>query len=360
MPTGISFVSLSAGNFHACGVTASGNAYCWGFNLDGQLGNGTTWLSTVPVPVTMPVGIQFSRLTLGQSFSCALTNGGDAFCWGDGALGQVGNGASVDALIPTAVAMPPGVHFASVSAGDSHSCALSAAGASFCWGSNASGAFGSGNFVSSNVPVATTMPAGVTFSSIVAGSVATCALDAAASTVYCWGNDAEGELGNGSTGSSPLPGTVAAPTGVLFDSLASGRYHSCAVASSGFAYCWGYNGQGQVGDGTTTNRDRPTLVNGSQRYANVLSGPLGYATFAFPLMEASGDQVPKAAMQQFGRGEKDACDVQPANLVDFPALGSWVNAGWGASWAQWPNGGAGGYVCTRQPFYTSAGTWAVK
>ena len=97
------------------------------------------------------------------------------------------------------------------------------------------------------------------------------------------------------------------------------------------------------------------------RYALVANSASNSVSVIDLSVPASGDQVPRAPMQQFARGEDEACDRAPADLVDFPALGAAVHDfGWGMSWAQWPNGGTGGFVCTRQPFYTTTGTWAVR
>lgn len=96
------------------------------------------------------------------------------------------------------------------------------------------------------------------------------------------------------------------------------------------------------------------------RYALVANSGSNSVSVVDLLAQANGDQVPSAPMQQFARAEGDSCAHAPANLVDFPALGMAVhNLGWAMSWAQWPNGGTGGFVCTRQPFFTTSGTWAV-
>ena len=91
----------------------------------------------------------------------------------------------------------------------------------------------------------------------------------------------------------------------------------------------------------------------ANRYDNTVS------VIALPEVPASGSSVPTAPLQQFARTENETCEHQPANLVDFPALTNQVDLQWGMSWARWPNGGTGGFICTRQPFYTTRGTWAV-
>jgi len=111
-----------------------------------------------------------------------------------------------------------------------------------------------------------------------------------------------------------------------------------------------------VGDGpqslTVTADGRYAYT--ANRYDNTVS------VIALPETPASGDRVPTAPLQQFARAETENCELQPAALIDFPGLSGQVDRAWGQSWAQWPNGGAGGFVCTRQPYYTSNGAWSVR
>lgn len=260
---------VSGGAYHACGLTAAGKAYCWGYDVKGQLGNGGVLTTNrgVPSPVQMPAGVGFTDVSAGYQHGCALGDDGLAYCWGEDNLGQLGNGAANtgDRDAPSPVQMPAGVEFTTVSAGYSHSCALSTDGRVFCWGDDTYGQLGNGAVPAESqpAPVEVELPAGVTFTRLAAGVFHTCALspdDAA----FCWGWDEAGQLGNGAalTGDQPAPTPVEMPAGVGFTDITAGHTHSCALGSDGQAYCWGRDANGQLGNGTTLTGDQaaPTAV----------------------------------------------------------------------------------------------------
>src|SRR5205823_1963938 len=124
MPAGVRFAAVSAGGDHTCGVTPSGTAYCWGWNHDGQLGDGTRVDRRTPVPVAAPAGVGFAAVSLGGWHTCGVTLGGTAYCWGHNAYGQLGDGTDTSRTIPVAVSVPAGLSFAAVSAGCYHTCGL--------------------------------------------------------------------------------------------------------------------------------------------------------------------------------------------------------------------------------------------
>lgn len=358
---GTPLVSLAAGAGHTCGLTASGIAYCWGDNTFGQLGTGNFTSANTPQLVSMPSGVTFVGVAAGRNHSCGMTSAGAAYCWGYNFSGQLGIGTTSDASSPQAVSMPSGVTFTRLGLGGYQSCGLTSSGAAYCWGRNADGQLGDGSITDKTTPTAVTMPSGASFTSLAAGERFTCGLTSA-DIAYCWGNNTLGSVGVGNL-SSPImtPQAVSVPAGVAFVSIAAGSAHACGLSSSGAAYCWGDNVDGQLGLGTIASPyTSPQSIEGGLRLASIISGPASSSTYGFPLRAASGDSVPRAALQQFARAEADSCDAQPDDLVDFPALGAVRHQAWGMSWAQWPNGGTGGFVCTRQPYYTSIGTWAVE
>ena len=251
LPTGVtSFVHMSAGlgepvfggGQATCALTSAGTAYCWGSNNHGQLGDGTTDESHTPVMVTLPAGVSgFTYVAVGAEHACGLTSTGATYCWGNNASGQLGNGSPGDSPTPVAVTLPAGVSgFAKITAGGSHTCALTATGAAYCWGDDAQGQLGNGPGGSSDTPVAVNLPAGVSgFAKLTAGGFHTCGLTATGEG-YCWGDDSIFQLGNGPAGSSDAPMAIELPTGVSgFTELAAGGFHSCGVASTGTTYCWG-------------------------------------------------------------------------------------------------------------------------
>jgi hypothetical protein len=205
----------AGGEYHTCGVTIAGAAYCWGSNLVGQLGDGTTTSS--PVPVAVSGQLTFSSLSVGGLRSCGLITSGAAYCWGNNFYGQLGDGSTNSSSVPMAVS--GGLTFSAVSAGGQrHACGLTTSGAAYCWGWNVSGQLGTGSntgpeecFLTesgettpcSKRPVAVT--GGLTFRDVSVGQVHSCGTTVAG-TVYCWGSGAA--VGNGSTGSN-LPVKVA-------------------------------------------------------------------------------------------------------------------------------------------------------
>ena len=249
----LSFTSIVAGVFHTCALTTSGEAYCWGFSTSGALGNGTTAVRAIPTPVSG--GHSFASLTAGRSHTCGITTAGETYCWGLNASGQLGDGTVANKLSPVLVI--GGLTCASMSAGDAHTCALTASGSAYCWGSSDLGRLGIGEigafFYSSPQSVA----GGLSFSGITAGEAHSCAITSSGEA-YCWGSNAGGRLGVGTTDPlSLVPAAVAG--GLLFRSIDVGD-HSCAVTRTNQVYCWGPGGSGRLGNGSTSNQIAPTPI----------------------------------------------------------------------------------------------------
>ena len=199
-----SFSQFTSNGGYTCALTTTGQAYCWGLNNQGQLGNNSTTNSRIPVAVQMPAGVSFQSITANNVHTCALTTEGKAYCWGYGGSGQLGNNSTTDSRIPVAVQMPAGVSFQSIAAGYYHTCALTTTGQAYCWGQGSSGRLGNNSTTASRIPVAVQMPAGVSFQSIAASSLHTCALTTEGKA-YCWGQGSIGQLGNNSTTDSSIP-----------------------------------------------------------------------------------------------------------------------------------------------------------
>src|SRR5207245_5107257 len=136
--------AVSAGAADAWGATVAGAAYCWGDNGFGQLGDGTTTSQSSPVLVQAPPGVSFAAVTGGVAHTCGVTAAGIAYCWGRNLEGQLGDGTTMNRLTPVPVQAPAGVSFAAVGAGDFHTCGVTATGAAYCWGANGSGQLGDG------------------------------------------------------------------------------------------------------------------------------------------------------------------------------------------------------------------------
>jgi alpha-tubulin suppressor-like RCC1 family protein len=237
------FATVSVGFWHACGVTADGAAYCWGWNEFGQLGDGTSTNRSTPVPVMG--GQSFAAVSAGYYYTCGVTTGGSAYCWGDNLLGKLGDGTTTDRLTPVPVA--GGLSFASVVAGRDHTCGLTPAGAAYCWGSNAAGELGDGTTDPRSAPV----PAAgsLQFAELGVGESYSCGVTVEGSG-QCWGRHEKGTLGDGTPTPSRRPDPAPVVGGLSFASLGVSFSHTCAVTSSGAAYCWGWNREGQLGLGT--------------------------------------------------------------------------------------------------------------
>ena len=248
------------GYYHVCAADTSGGAWCWGRDTEGQLGNGSTIDSVAPVAVRVPDGASFTRVAAGGYHSCALDADGAAWCWGQDLRGQLGDGdGQRDRSVPGAVTMPSGVTFVTITAGFDHTCALDASGGAWCWGDGSSGQLGDGGSADAPVPVAVTMPDGVTFVSIDAGNAHTCAV-ASDGAVWCWGLGPQG--GAATTDVVAAPTRVAIGEGLAAVVVSAGGFHTCALTSDGRAWCWGDGSTGQLGVGAVAGATLPTPVVG--------------------------------------------------------------------------------------------------
>ena len=270
---GISFVAVSPGGGYTCGLTKSGQAYCWGassaFSYVSPLGRGDS--PTDPqLPGPVLGGLTFTAITAGPSTACGLTRDGQAYCWGRNLNGEMGTGAAIgaDVFTPAPVLPPAGsstpLTFVSLSVGNGDSCGIAKGGQAYCWGSNSSGTLGDGTNTPSVAPVA--VAGGNSFVSIAVGSAHACGILKTGQAV-CWGANAFGQLGDNTTVNSDVPRLVS--TALTFASITAGEATTCALTSRGAAYCWGNNGFGQVGDGTTTNRSSPTPVSGGFTFTSI-------------------------------------------------------------------------------------------
>ena len=272
----ITFATLSVANGFTCGLTASGAGYCWGVNDDGQLGNASTRDAKAPRGVSG--GLSFASIRAGGNFACGLTTGGEAYCWGSNNQGQLGTTAVSDTCEDTfegpvpcstvPLAVTGGLTFTSISTGGQFACGITAGGAAYCWGNNGNGVLGNGSSDGDRHPAPELVAGGLSFASVSAGITLACGLTTSGET-YCWGSNSGGGLGNGFLfgGAQPTPGLVLG--GLTFASISTGLETVCGVTTSSVAYCWGGDWGGNLGIGTTGDRSTPTAVSGGLSFASV-------------------------------------------------------------------------------------------
>ena len=255
LPAGVTATAVSAGDAHSVALGSNGSVYDWGYNGFGQLGNGTTTDSHTPVKVTLPAGETPIAVATGQEMTEALTSDGNVYAWGDGAMGELGDGKTADELSPVQVNVS-GV--TAIAGGGYHTLVISS-GSIFAYGDGGLGQLGDGALTNASTRVKVDFPSGVTPTALAAGLYHSLAIGSNGK-VYSWGNNANGELGNGTETNEKDPVEVSMPAGVSASAIAAGADHSLAIGSDGNLYSWGYNGLDELGDGNTTDRTTPGQV----------------------------------------------------------------------------------------------------
>ncbi len=258
-----SFAQIYSGMDHACGLTLSGLAYCWGNNSYGQLGDSTAINKLIPTPVSG--AFVFTHLALGRFYTCGITASGQAYCWGENAGGKLGDGTLMDRFTPTLVS--GGILFSQLSAKNNHTCGIALIGQLYCWGENLYGQLGDGTTLNRPNPVLISM--GFSFLQVATGKQHTCSLTTTG-VVHCWGSNNYGQLGDGTTNSRTIPSIIM--PGNFFAQIAVGDFHTCGIMMNQSVYCWGHNSYGQLGDSTNSNRTIPNLVLGSHSFSRISLG----------------------------------------------------------------------------------------
>jgi alpha-tubulin suppressor-like RCC1 family protein len=254
---------VSAGNAHTCGVTTDDRAFCWGFGL---LGNGASnSLQLTPTPVAG--NHAFTQVSAGIDHTCGVTASRQAFCWGGNSTGQLGDGSTTDRTTPVLVA--GGLRFRSVDAGSFHTCGVSYPDNSvYCWGSNALGKLGDGTTAQREQPVE--VLGNHKFRRVSAGWDHTCGVTTD-DRALCWGRNREGAVGDGSD-VNRRQRPVAVAGGHDFRQVDAGLDYTCGVTTTNDTYCWGDGSWGQLGNGGTSGTRSPVAVAGSVRFDRVSAG----------------------------------------------------------------------------------------
>ena len=254
--------AVAAGWYHSLAVSPGGTVSAWGWNVFGQVGDGSTVDRSGPVAVPGLTGA--TTVAAGAFHSLAVKSDGTVWAWGLNMFGQLGDGTTTDRRTPQKVPGLTGV--VAVAAGAYHSVALTSDGTVWAWGFNMFGQLGDATTTHRSVPVRVNLPS---TSSIAAGAFHSLAA-VTDGTVRAWGWNGLGQLGTGTTTDSAVPRVVPGITGVR--SVTGGAYHNLALRADGTVRAWGLNAQGQLGDGTTVNRLSPVAVRGLSGTAGVAAG----------------------------------------------------------------------------------------
>jgi alpha-tubulin suppressor-like RCC1 family protein len=280
-------VQINAGYLHTCARKGDGTLWCWGSNAYGQLGDGTFNNQSAPEQVTA-LGTSVADFSAGLDHTCARLNDGTVWCWGNNFYGQLGDGTTMGSTNPIQVS---GITSAvEVSVNNGFSCARKADRTTWCWGGNTDGELGVGTTANSSTPVQVT-GIGSTTAQISAGDNGACAVLTDGS-LWCWGANFDGNLGDGTTTRQLSPVQVTATPFAHNVAEVSMGVHTCARTTDGKVWCWGHNSNGQLGNGNTTSSPTPVLVPITTGSGTVVPpatpalGPAAAAALALMLMLA--------------------------------------------------------------------------
>ena len=251
---------ITTGYYHTCVITSDNKDYCWGSGAVGRLGNGGIIQRNAPYPVRETTTTVISQIAAGNEHTCSLNSEGKLHCWGRGINGELGRDVFLASYTPAAVNMN---NFGTESvkqvvSGDRFTCASTVEGTAFCWGYNATGRTGVGSVAGrTQYPTKVKGFNGKKVESISAGDSHACAVISGGQEVYCWGRNHNGQLGNTASGyrntaSRASFGSSILSGGKTIKNVYAGGEFTCMVLNTGEIYCWGDNSKGQMGSGTAT------------------------------------------------------------------------------------------------------------
>ncbi len=254
LPTGVTATAIAAGQLSAYALGSNGSVYAWGLGSNGELGNGsTTSAQTTPVVVSLPVGVTATAIGATGYTGYAMGSNGTLYAWGMGPDGELGNGStSSTQATPVAVSLPTGVRATAIAGGTETAYALGSNGTLYAWGYGSDGELGNNTTSSLSTPAIVQIPTGVTITALAAGELSGYALGTNG-TMYAWGSDTEGQVGNNSANDPQTkPIAVSLPAGVTATAIGASELTGFAIGSNGTLYAWGLGLDGNLGNGTTT------------------------------------------------------------------------------------------------------------
>ena len=262
-PAGVtSWSAVAAGDYHSLAIGSDGNLYTWGENNFGQLGIGNTTNQNSPQKVSLPAGVtSWTAVAAGTYYSLAIGNDGNIYAWGNNNVGQLGDSSTTNSANPVMVTKPAGVTgWTAVAASDLLSLAIANDGNLYSWGATVQSSLGTLNTV---IPVVVSKPAGVSgWTAVAAGAAGQNFAIGDDGNLYAWGYNVDGELGDGNTTSGPTLVEAIKPSGVTtWTAVAAGTQHALAIGNDGYLYAWGFNNDGQLGVNSADNSPHSTPVN---------------------------------------------------------------------------------------------------
>jgi alpha-tubulin suppressor-like RCC1 family protein len=320
---GSGVVAVAAGLVHSLSLQSNGAVQAWGLGDNGRLGNGTPFFRTTPEAVSgLGAGSGVIAIAAGNAFSMALKSDGTVLTWGFNFNGQIGNGTNTDQYLPVQVTgLGPGSGVIAIAAGSTSAYALKGDGTVWAWGSNANGELGNGTTTQQLIPVQVLI-LGSNVTAIFAGSSSSHALALKSdSSVWAWGFNGFGQLGDGTTTSRTSPvGVTGFGAGSGIVALAAGASHSLGLKSDGSVFAWGSNGAGQLGDGTQTQRLTPNPVSGLGSGGAIAITAGGGFSLA---VKSDGSALGwgRNTSGQLGNGTMSLTNVLPALVPGLTALG---------------------------------------
>ena len=259
------WLDLSSGNHHVCGIAANNSLWCWGNNMWGEVGDGSTTQKNFPTHIG--ADLDWKTLALGEYHSCALKNSGSLYCWGENDEGQVGDGTTVTARVaPTVV--NGDTNWAAVDGGGLHTCALKTNGTLWCWGYDSDGRLGdngaAGTIAKSPIPIGSATD----WKQVSAGGDHSCGIKNGR-TLWCWGDNSIGQLGDKTTVNKTVPTRIGKDKD--WSQVSAGYLYTCARKTDGTLWCWGYNDYGTLGIGNTVTKTSPVKVGTAATWSEVFA-----------------------------------------------------------------------------------------
>lgn len=254
----------SLGGNHSCSIMKDSKLYCWGANNRGQLGIGST--TTQNSPNLVDGSTQYQFVASGDEHTCGVTDQSQIKCWGYQSSGRLGNGSTRNSNVTSPEIIDVGVLYAYVSTGNTHSCGITIFGELKCWGDNASGQLGDGSTRTRSRPVV--IDAGTSYKKVVTGLDFTCGLTLGGD-IKCWGENSSRQLGDGSTTDRREPVSIGSGNSFKNIHTSSGNTFACAIDRSDKMYCWGDGSSFQLGQGQNSALGVPTLVDAETSYVGL-------------------------------------------------------------------------------------------